>query len=107
MLTFENEKLLCEKRNHFVRFSITFSELSGEQQLVSGVYFGGKFPHPQGVFVCWSQANWCSNQNSNCVNFLRKLEYNQKKCLRKISQMLMLKYLVFLDTGMVDNLIQA
>ena len=41
------------------------------------------------------------------VNFLRKLEYNQKKCLRKISQMLMLKYLVFLDTGMVDNLIQA
>ena len=71
------------------------------------MYFGGKFPHPQGVFVCWSQANWCSNQNSNCVNFLRKLEYNQKKCLRKISQMLMLKYLVFLDTGMVDNLIQA
>ena len=93
------KKSLCEIFDYFF--------WAGEQQLISGVYFGGKFPHPQEVFVCWSQANWCSNQNSNCVNFLRKLEYNQKKYLRKISQMLMLKYLVFLDTGMVDNLIQA
>ena len=48
--------------------------------------FWQEFSHPRGVFVRWSRAKWRSNENSNCVNFLRKFKYYQNKCLSQPGQ---------------------
>ena len=91
------------ERNPYTRSRISFSEPVSDSKSAECILAGNSLILGASLFAEVGR----SNQNSNCVNFLRKSEYYQNKSLRQLDQMLIVNHVVFLNARMVDNVIQC